>query len=536
MQRTIHPNTPWDIRSDTLLKETMSPQVVEGAVVRLCWICIICAAISTFSIFFQSWLQPEIAGIMKHPLVFLSWIVVLLMSLAIAVLRRYRLLSPLTLLHLGLAFEVIVAFAISFSETALPLATDRPVLGSSKLALWIASVGFLIPNKPRIKLAVAFLSASMWPLAYTFNLFWYGFEPLPLNRFLVWVHVPYLMVFVTYAIAKRLYVMESAAQTAQELGSYNLISLIGSGGMGEVWRASHRMLARHAAVKLIRNDLMISQPGYQSEIIRKRFKREAQAIASLQSPHTVYLFDFGVSQNGSFYYVMELLDGISLQMLVDKFGPQPAGRVVHFLKQVCLSLEEAHRRGLIHRDIKSNNIFACNVGIEYDFIKVLDFGLVKNISPLDSLTITLGGTTAGTPAFMAPEVAMGEEGIDGRVDIYGLGCVAYFLLTGFLVFEEKSATATALAHVQKPPQPPSQRCPLVIPQQLESIVLRCLAKKPEDRPQSAQELFRMLEECGVPSWTQEDARKWWQTYLPASSDYRIARQSPIVELGSMEPA
>jgi serine/threonine-protein kinase len=270
---------------------------------------------------------------------------------------------------------------------------------------------------------------------------------------------------------------------------------------------------------------MMLQPGYESEITRKRFSREAQAIASLQSPHTVYLFDFGVSEDGSFYYVMELLDGISLQMLVEKFGPQPASRVIHILRQVCGSLEEAHRRGLIHRDIKPNNIFACMVGLDYDFMKVLDFGLVKNVSYQETLHLTATGITAGTPSYMAPEVAMGEEHLDGRADIYSLACVAYFLLTGSPVFDEKAATATVMAHVLKKPTPPSQRTEVSIPPQLESIVLRCLAKKPEDRPQSAKELDRLL--AGVSAdaeWTQENASEWWQTYLPVASSYRTARQ------------
>jgi len=154
---------------------------------------------------------------------------------------------------------------------------------------------------------------------------------------------------------------------------------------------------------------------------------------------------------------MELLDGVSLEVLVEKFGPQPAPRAVHILRQVCESLEEAHRKGLVHRDIKPSNIFACVVGIEYDFAKVLDFGLVKHVSPKDSLRLTAEGTSAGTPAYMAPEIAMGEELIDGRVDLYALGCVACFLLTGAPVFDEKTVTATALAHLQKPPIPPSQR-------------------------------------------------------------------------------
>jgi serine/threonine-protein kinase len=222
---------------------------------------------------------------------------------------------------------------------------------------------------------------------------------------------------------------------------------------------------------------------------------------------------------------MELLDGVSLQVLVEKFGPQPASRVIHMLRQVCGSLEEAHQRGLIHRDIKPNNIFACQVGLEHDFMKVLDFGLVKNVSHTDTLNLTATGITAGTPAYMAPEVALGEEYLDGRTDIYSLGCVAYFLLTGSPVFDEKTATSTVMAHVQKNPIPPSQRTEVSIPPRLESIVLCCLAKRPEERPQSAQELDRLLASVsGVPEWTQENASEWWQTYLPVSSSYRTARQ------------
>ncbi len=265
---------------------------------------------------------------------------------------------------------------------------------------------------------------------------------------------------------------------------------------------------------------MITQPGYRSDVTRTRFKREAQAIASLQCPHTVYLFDFGIAQNGSFYYVMELLDGISLQMLVDKFGPQPASRVIHFLRQVCESLEEAHQKGLIHRDIKPSNIFACNLGLEYDFVKILDFGLVKNISPHETGNLTMTGIVAGTPGYISPEIAMGEGAIDGRVDIYALGCVAYFLLTGAPVFEDKTPTAVVLAHVQKLPSPPSARSEMQVPASVDEIILRCLAKKPEDRPHSARELGDLLAKLPVSEWGREDAADWWQTYLPASSTYR----------------
>jgi serine/threonine-protein kinase len=473
----------------------------------------------------EGWLQPEIRERLKDPIHTLVLLFAVLTALGINAVARYRLLSPLAILNLGLAFEFVVAAAISFSETALPRSPDGPVLGASKVALWIGVVGLLIPNKPWIKFVTALASASTWPLAYVLNLHLHGYDPLPWNRLVIWIHLPYLMAFVNYGISRRMWHMEKAVQKARDLGSYQLVSLIGTGGMGEVWRARHRMLARDAAIKVIRDDLMFLHPGYESDITRKRFAQEAEAIASLQSPHTVYLQDFGVSEDGSFYYVMELLDGISLQVLVDKFGPQPASRVIHILRQVCDSLEEAHRRGFIHRDIKPNNIFVCMVGIEYDFMKVLDFGLVKNVSRKEALHLTATGVTPGTPAYMAPEVAMGEESIDGRVDIYGLGCVAYFLLTGSDVFDEKTAIATVLAHVQKTPAPPSQRSEVPIPPQLESLILRCLAKRPELRPQSALELRRLLATItDVPEWSQESAERWWQDYLPVSCSYRTARQ------------
>ncbi|MFB3778163.1 MAG: serine/threonine-protein kinase [Bryobacteraceae bacterium] len=525
MQQVVPASAAWRARTDLRRTPTMAPQVVEDAVLRLRWVSLTCAILIVLLGYMEGRLQPETAKLLREPVLPLVWLFVILLALGINVVRHLRLLSPLVILNLGLVFEVVVAAAISLSETALPLQASHPVLGAPKVALWIAVVGLLIPNRPWVRLVTALVSASTWPLAYVLNLHLQGYDPLPANRLVMWIYLPYLTAFVNYAISKRISRMETAVQRARDLGSYQLVSLIGRGGMGEVWRARHRMLARDAAIKVIRADLMILHPGYESEITRKRFEREARAIASLQSPHTVYLFDFGVSEDGSFYYVMELLDGISLQILVEKFGPQPASRVIHMLRQVCESLEEAHRQGLIHRDIKPTNIFACKVGIEYDFMKVLDFGLVKNVSRNETLHLTATGVTAGTPAYMAPEVAMGEEHIDGRVDIYALGCVAYYLLTGAPVFDEKSATAMAMAHVQKPPTPPSQRSEVPVPAQLDEIVLRCLAKKPEQRPQSAQDLSRLLASISdVREWSQESASEWWHTYLPALCSYRTACQ------------
>lgn len=260
----------------------------------------------------------------------------------------------------------------------------------------------------------------------------------------------------------------------------------------------------------------------------RRFKREADVIAGLQSPHTVYLYDFGVSQDGRFYYVMELLDGISLQDLVTTFGPQPASRVLAILRQACASLGEAHQKGLVHRDLKPSNIMLCKVALAHDFVKVLDFGLAKVATDEAVSQLTVEGTTTGTPGYMAPEVALGETQIDGRADVYGLGCVAYFLLTDTLVFEDPNAMSMALKHVQTTPDLPSTRTELPIPVDLERLVMRCLEKKRDSRPSGAPELARLLAACDVPAWTEAAAEAWWERHLPPTSSLRSVLHSATI--------
>jgi serine/threonine-protein kinase len=291
-----------------------------------------------------------------------------------------------------------------------------------------------------------------------------------------------------------------------------------------VWKANHQMLARTAAIKLIRTQV---GSGRQADLAARRFKREADAIAGLQSPHTVYLYDFGVSHDGRFYYVMELLDGISLQTLVATFGPQPAARVVPILTQICRSLEEAHRQGLVHRDLKPSNAMLCKVALTFDFVKVLDFGLAKFTDSAEISQLTVEGTATGTPGYIAPEVALGESTIDGRADLYALGCVAYFLLTGALVFEDVNAMNMALKHVQAPPVPPSQRTELPIPADLERLILQCLAKTPAGRPETAAALADMLAACAVDRWSERDAEAWWSRHLPPTSSLRSFAQLPL---------
>lgn len=251
----------------------------------------------------------------------------------------------------------------------------------------------------------------------------------------------------------------------------------------------------------------------------QRFRTEAQVVATLSSPHTVALYDYGPTGDGGLYYVMELLNGLGLDALIARFGPLPAGRVVYLLRQVCLSIGEAHAAGLIHRDLKPANIFVCRVGLEADFVKVLDFGLVRSqsaITPGDALA-TDPDIVVGTPAFMAPELVLGDRGIDVGADIYSLGCVAYWLLTGHLVFEAESARALMVEHVRSEPVPPSKRAELVISPSLEALVLECLARDRAARPASAADLARQLAECEVAEpWTPERAVRWWDRHVPTA--------------------
>lgn len=283
--------------------------------------------------------------------------------------------------------------------------------------------------------------------------------------------------------------------------------------MGEVFSAHHAILGRPAAVKVVDPDRVSARLGEDPKTVFRRFEREARATAKLTSPHVVTLFDFGVTRDGAFYYVMERLDGLDLETLVTRHGPIVPERVVYILLEAVDALAEAHGLGLIHRDVKPANLFACRVGTRVDFIKVLDFGLV--VSAADSETrLTMDGLTSGTPAYMAPEMARSKT-VDVRTDVYGLGCLAYWLLTGRLVFEARSAMEILRQHVTTAPSPPSVRAPGVIPSELDDTVLACLEKDPDRRPSSAAELGERLR--AVPfdrPWDQTRAQAWWATVSP----------------------
>jgi DNA-binding NtrC family response regulator len=306
--------------------------------------------------------------------------------------------------------------------------------------------------------------------------------------------------------AKQVRVDPALLQAGTPLGSYRLLRRLGAGGFGEVWEARHQLLARPAAVKLILGS-SASDPA-----MVERFRREAAVTASLASPHTVTLYDFGVSESGQFYYVMELLYGIDLEKLVIRFGPPAPERMAYYLEQACRSLGEAHAHGMVHRDIKPSNLFACRLGIEVDLLKVLDFGLVRRQAEPEDARITQCDVVMGTPAFIAPEAAEGKP-VEGRTDIYSLAATAWSLLAGRPLFQTTSHIGMVMCHLREPPPPLVKYAPGV-PQVLADIIMASLAKNPKDRP-TALQMARMLLASGLPqAWDEERRQAWWKQYDP----------------------
>ena len=316
-----------------------------------------------------------------------------------------------------------------------------------------------------------------------------------------------LVMIVTAVIAStgaaRIGTLRKEAFAAKELGQYRLKERIGRGGMGEVYLAEHRLIKRPCAVKLIRSDRARDPQAL------ARFEREVQAAANLTHWNSVNVYDYGHTDDGTFYFVMEYLPGMSLHELVSQHGPLTSGRTIYFLRQVCNALQEAHDRNFVHRDLKPANIFAAHIGGEHDVAKLLDFGLVKDATADESAELTMMGTIAGSPLFMAPETATGDSDPDVRSDIYSLGCVAYFLLTGQPPFPGENPLKILMAHASEEVQPLAQANP-DITNDLESVVMLCLRKNPEERPQSAMALQTLLEECrDANAWDRSAAHSWW---------------------------
>jgi serine/threonine-protein kinase len=444
---------------------------------------------------------------------------VISVSLALFWLCRRGRLEPIRLLDLGLVYEVVVGLAISLQDNLAPLSPDRPLDTISWLCMWIVMFPLIVPAPPVKALVASLAAASTWPPAFAVGLALGNPSPpasvVALNFLESYIAVGWALV--STLVVRRL---GADVKKAYAMGSYELVERLGHGGMGEVWRARHKMLARPAAIKLIRAEALGLQKGPLAEQLLRRFEREAQATAALHSPHSVELYDFGVTTEGTFYYVMEILHGLDLETLVRRFGPIPAERAIHLMLQVCDSLADAHHVGLVHRDIKPANIYACRKGLKHDFVKVLDFGLVTSAwtqEEDDISQLTQEGVVPGTPGYIAPEVALGNHPVDGRADLYALGCVGYWLLTGHRVFETGTAMEIAIQHVQAAPVPPSRRSELHIPEVLELAILACLEKAPERRPADAEDLARRLAACELETcWNEHRARCWWDAHMPQS--------------------
>jgi hypothetical protein len=327
----------------------------------------------------------------------------------------------------------------------------------------------------------------------------------------------------------------AARARLEKMGSYRLIRRLGVGGMGEIWQAEHHLLARPAALKLISMDALAVTEEERAET-RNRFAREARATARLHSPNTVTVYDFGFSRAGAFFLAMELLDGLDLELLVQKHGAQPPGRVISILLQVCRSLAEAHQLGLVHRDIKPANIYLCRLGLEVDVVKVLDFGLVADCK--GAARAVSGGIIQGTPAFMAPEQAKGLY-TDARSDLYALGGVAYWLLSGRTLFDEADSYRMLHKQVHEMPAPLSEVARFPIPAGLDVLIRALLDKDPDRRPPTSQAVIAALEAISCAdddAWPAARARAWWTDNhappAPASADPQLA---DVVSIAISDP-
>jgi serine/threonine-protein kinase len=503
---------------------SLPPDLAAQAVSRLRTMAFLYAAI-----FFLADLAPlpivpgALAVFVSTPAHWLPSVLSIALGIGVGALTYARRLTPDAAGAIGILFLVASSYGIAFAQyhnvsAGMEYAGEFGGFGLSWVAPWVLLFTVAVPAPPRRALMGAIGAVSSVPIVFALELGW-GYNTLTMSggEFFFSLVFPYVFIVLMAWVGSRvIYRLGVAVKQARELGSYRLVDRLGKGGMGEVWSAEHRLLARPAAVKLIRPEMLGEASAERRREVLRRFEREAQATAAMRCPHTVELYDFGVSDDGAFYYVMELLDGLDAETLVEQNGPQPAERVVYLWRQVCHSLGEAHQLGLIHRDVKPANVSVCCYGRELDWVKVLDFGLVMTEPQRGpDVRLTADGAIGGTPAFMAPEQVLGDRPIDGRTDIYAAGCLAYWLLTGTLVFGGRTAVEMMMKHVEAEPVPPTRRSALTIPAALERAVLACLEKDPDRRPATADALDALLAEVPLESrWTAARALAWWRANCP----------------------
>lgn len=476
-------------------------------------------------------LEGEVASVLKSTLLFQAGATAALLSVWLITRRErrsarvVRTAEALGLLVTGLCYHA-VALVLTLEvigTTALrELAADRETLLSAwfVMILPLAAVSYLLTYAMILRAAFVPSTAKRTALltamvgAPLIVIFWVtGSSTAPMNLFVL--SPPMLAlggvvqwgftVIVCASISRVIYGLRQEVREAKRLGQYTLEELIGEGGMGRVYKASHAMLRRPTAIKLLPPD----RAGHEALV---RFEAEVQLTACLTHPNTVTIYDYGRTADGVLYYAMELLDGATLEEVVDVDGPQRPSRVVRILEQVAGALGEAHGIGLIHRDIKPANIVLCRQGGELDVAKVVDFGLVKQLDQGPGATVSQDGTISGTPLYMAPEVLTERGTASERSDIYALGAVGYYLLTGQPLFDGGSVIEILGHHLHTPPVPPSERLGEPLPEDLSRVILDCLAKDPDARPQNAAELRRRLEACDIPPFKQRSAQLWWEAH------------------------
>jgi serine/threonine-protein kinase len=435
---------------------------------------------------------------------------------------------------LGNVYLFAVSLALGVLRHSQPSSDSELLRQVSPVVLPILAFGALIPTVPGKALAVMLTAAAMDPLGL---MLMRAHTHYSARELVVVISSPILAALVAQQISKVVHRLAEGIVKAREVGSYKLVERLGVGGMAEVWRANHRMLRRPAAVKLIRPKVLVDHGPADSERLLRLFTREVRTTASLRSPHTIQVYDFGITREGAFYYVMELLDGIDLMTLVERFGAQPPERVASLMKQVCHSLREAHAQNFVHRDIKPANVLTCQVGGDYDFVKVLDFGLVLD-RHLTSEELEDEKQFVGTPAVMAPEMLRFQAPVDARADLYALGCVGYWLLTGKRVFEAQTRADMLVMHAHQKPVLPSKRIDRAIHPGLEALVMQCLEKNPNKRPQTARELSDALSALQFEHpWTDERAELWWKQNRPEQLRATSALdEKERAQLRTIEPA
>lgn len=415
------------------------------------------------------------------------------------------------------------AWLVSVGDLSLPLTVMAVVLGASFItpeisglflgpllmaALVLVTRAALVPSTAGRSAVVGVVTAipsvaSAYVMASHESTLKAPLTPaLIVGASLVWMTA---LVGSTAMISSVIYGLHREIARARRLGPYELGDKIGEGGMGAVYRAEHALLKRPAAIKL----LLPERAGADNIA---RFEREVRLTAQLAHPNTVAVYDYGRTPDGLFYYAMEYLRGLSLDALVSRFGPQPPGRVALILGQAAGALAEAHALGLIHRDVKPANIFFCERGGVPDMVKLLDFGLVKHLGAATGPSLTQSDALTGTPLYISPEALSDPSHIDHRADIYALGGVGYFLLTGRPPFEGRSVLEICGHHLHTTPEPPSERLGKDVPAELEALVMACLAKKPGERPADAEAVLERLRRCGVEPWSQSDSRAWWRAH------------------------